>query len=513
MSVVASTSATSSKPRSNDSMKFSARSYDFVEYGPCKNWIGGSFRDAMAGASMDVLNPRHNKAMGKVAVSSAADIEAAVAAAKAALPAWKAMPVKERSQVLYKMKFLMERDLEELAWLASHENGKTFAEAKASCEKGIECLEMGAALANMVAGGQLDVSRGVNCEVTHEPLGVVAGIVPFNFPIMVPMWMLPQALLAGNAFILKPSEQVPYGAMKLALLFKEAGLPDGIFNVVNGTREVVESICDHPDIKAIGFVGSTKVAKIVYARGSAAGKRVLALGGAKNHLVVVPDADVGLTATNVVASAYGCAGQRCMAASVMLAVGQTQHIIDTTVAEAKKIRLGEDLGPVINKEAYERIIRYIDEAEKAGATVLVDGRNAKVAGAEGYWVGPTVLDNVKPDMPAACDEIFGPVLSIVRVPTVDAAIAIENKSTYGNAASVYTTSGSVARYCLERFEAGMCGVNVGVPVPREPFAFGGWNQSKFGNGDMTGEDGFRFWTRDRKVTSKWALQADTTWMG
>jgi malonate-semialdehyde dehydrogenase (acetylating) / methylmalonate-semialdehyde dehydrogenase len=511
MSVMTSPSEKPQKKRAETHL-FPARSYDFAPYVDCHNWIGGSFAPAMSGEAMPILNKRHNKVMGQVAVSGAADLERAVAAAKAAFPAWRATPVKERAQILYQLKFLMQRDLEELAWLVSHENGKTLGESRADVEKGIECVEMGCSLANMVAGGQLDVSRGVNCEITYEPLGVVAGIVPFNFPVMVPLWMMPQALLGGNCFILKPSEQVPYGAMKLGLLLKEAGLPDGVFNVVNGKQTAVEAIVDHPDIKAVGFVGSTKVAKIVYARGAAAGKRVSCLGGAKNHLLVVPDADVALTGQNVVASAFGCAGQRCMAASAMMAVGKVDHIVEAMVAEAKKIRLGEDMGPIINKESYERILRYINDAEKAGAKVLVDGRNARVPGSDGYWIGPTILDNVKPDAPAACDEIFGPVLSIVRVATVDQAIAIENKNPYGNAASVYTTSGAVARYCIERFDAGMCGVNIGVPVPREPFSFGGWNNSKFGDLDMTGEDGFRFWTRPRKVTSKWALQADQSWM-
>ncbi len=512
MSAVVSGSAVKSKKSSGDSLIFSGKSYDFVTYTKCQNWIGGSFTDAISGDVLAVLNPRHNKAMGDVVMSAAADVESAVAAAKAALPGWRAMPVKERSQILYRLKFLMERDIEELSWLVSHENGKVYSEAKADVLKGIECVEMGAALANMVTGGQIDVSRGINCEVTYEPEGICAGIVPFNFPVMVPLWMLPQALLGGNCFILKPSEQVPYGAMKLALLLQEAGLPDGVFNVINGGRPSVEAIVDHPDIKAIGFVGSTKVAKIVYARGAQLGKKMLCLGGAKNHLVVVPDAELALTSQTVVASAYGCAGQRCMAASVMLAVGKVQPIIDSMITEAKKIRLGEDMGPIVNKEAYERILRYINEAEKMGAKVLVDGRNAKVAGADGYWIGPTILDGMQPEWPAACEEIFGPVLSIVRVGSVDQAIGIENKSTYGNAASVFTTSGAVAKYCVERFEAGMCGVNIGVPVPREPFSFGGWNQSKFGVGDITGEDGFRFWTRPRKVTTKWALQADQTWM-
>ncbi len=507
-----STTAGSANKGAPSSLAFSAKSYDFCEYVRCRNWIGGSFTDAISGDTLPVLNPRHNKKMGEVVLSGAADVENAVASAKAALPAWRSTPVKERSQVLYRLKYLMERDIEELTWLVSHENGKVYNEAKADVAKGIECVEMGAALANMVAGGQLDVSRGINCAVTYEPEGIVAGIVPFNFPVMVPLWMIPQALLGGNCFILKPSEQVPYGAMKLAQLLQEAGLPDGVFSVINGKQAAVEAIVDHPDIRAVGFVGSTKVAKIVYGRGAALGKKMLCLGGAKNHLVVVPDADLALTSQTVVASAYGCSGQRCMAASVMLGVGEVQHIVDAMVVEAKKIRLGEDMGPIINKEGYERIVRYIDEAEKMGAKVLLDGRGAKVAGAEGYWVGPTILDGVRPDWPAACDEIFGPVMSIVRTRSVDEAIAIENKSTYGNAAAVFTQSGAVARYCIERFLAGMCGVNIGVPVPREPFSFGGWNQSKFGVGDITGEDGFRFWTRPRKVTTKWAVQSDQTWM-
>ena len=493
-------------------LHFRGKNYDFVEYTTAKNWIHGQFHDAIGGTTMPVSNPRHEKTMGHVSVSGPADIETAVASAKNAFLQWRTVPVKERSQVLYKLKALMERDLEELSWLVSHENGKVYAEAKADVLKGIECVEMGCSLANMVTGQQLDVSRGINCETTFEPLGVCAGIVPFNFPVMVPLWMLPQVLIAGNAFILKPSEQVPFGAMKLALLLKEAGLPDGVFNVVNGTRAVVEAIVDHPDIKAVGFVGSTKVAKLLYERGAKTGKRMLCLGGAKNHIVIAPDADLELTGSTVSASAYGCAGQRCMAASVVLGVGKIDHIIERTVAEAKKIRLGEDMGPIINKEAYERIVAYIDNAEKMGAKVLLDGRNAKVPGAGGYWIGPTILDNMKPEWPAACEEIFGPVLSIVRVNTIDQAIAIENKNPYGNAASIFTQSGGVARYAIERFEAGMCGVNIGVPVPREPFSFGGWNHSKFGHGDMTGMDGFRFWSRERTVTSKWAAQSDQTWM-
>jgi malonate-semialdehyde dehydrogenase (acetylating)/methylmalonate-semialdehyde dehydrogenase len=420
--------------------------------------------------------------------------------------------MRERAQVLYRLKALLERDLDELSWLVSHENGKTYAEGKGDVEKGIECVEFAASLHMMGEGGQLDVSRGVNCRVTHEPLGVVAGIVPFNFPVMVPLWMIPNALMAGNAFILKPSEVVPYGAMKLAQLLQEAGLPDGLFNVVNGQRECVEAIVDHPDIKAVGFVGSTKVAKLLYARGAAVGKRMLCLGSAKNHVIVVPDADPELTASNIVASSYGCAGQRCMASSLMVAVGDVQHIIDRIAGNVRALRLGEDMGCIISKASKERIEGYITGAEKAGAKVLVDGRGQAVKGDHGHWVGPTVLDDVTIDMPAGCEEIFGPVLSIVHVDTLDEALNLQNKSLYANGAAIFTTRGIVARTAIERLEAGMVGVNIGVPVPREPFSFGGFNASKFGHGDITGMDGFRFWSRPKKVTEKWAQYADASWM-
>jgi malonate-semialdehyde dehydrogenase (acetylating)/methylmalonate-semialdehyde dehydrogenase len=493
--------------------RFEGRSYDYQSYVDSKNWIGGQWLDAQSGQTLDVENPRHGKAIGSTPLSGYADVDAAVKAASAAFPGWKNTPMKERVQVLFRMKLLMEKHVEELTWLLSHENGKIYGEAKASVLKGIECLEMGISLPNMAAGSQLDVSRGVNCEVTYEPLGVCAGIIPFNFPTMVPLWMLPQALVAGNSFVLKPSEQVPYGSFKLAALFKEAGLPDGVFNVVNGAKETVEAICDHPDIKAVAFVGSTKVARIVYERSAKHGKKVLCLGGAKNHLIVVPDANFELTTNNVPASAFGCAGQRCMAASVMVGVGDVDHLIEGIVARTHKMTLGEDMGAITNAQGVERITRYIDEAEAAGAKVLVDGRNAGVNGHEGHWVGPTIIDHVTPDMPAGCEEIFGPVISIIRAKTLDEAIAIENASGYGNAAAVFTSNGGTARYVMEKVSAGMCGVNIGVPVPREPFPFGGWNDSKFGHGDITGYDGYRFWTRPRKVTSKWAQQTDQTWMG
>ncbi|PIE20259.1 MAG: methylmalonate-semialdehyde dehydrogenase (CoA acylating) [Proteobacteria bacterium] len=492
--------------------KFEANGYDFSAYVDCRNWIGGAWVPAASGATLEVLNPRHDKAMGTVAMSARADLARAVEIAKAAFPAWRAKPMRERAQVMFRLKAIMEDNVEELSWLLSHENGKVFGDAKASVLKAIECIETGSAMPHTAAGGQLDVSRGVNCRVTHEPLGVCAGIAPFNFPMMVPMWMIPQVLVGGNCFIFKPSEKVPYGAMRIAHMLKAAGLPDGVFQIVNGGRDIVEAIVEHPVIKAIGFVGSTKVARIVYAGGAAQGKRVLALGGAKNHLLLVGDADFELATENIAASAFGTTGQRCMAASVLLAVGDVQRYVDKIAEHAAAMKLGEDLGPAIDKAACDRMRRYVDEAEQLGAKVLVDGRDATGPGG-GHWFGPTVLDLVTLDMPAGREEIFGPVLSIMRCDTIDDAIAIENANPYGNAAAVFTSSGRLARYCVDHLEAGMVGVNIGVPVPREPFSFGGWNESKFGHGDITGFDGVRFWTRPRKVTTKWSKQVDQTWMG
>ena len=487
-----------------------AAEYEFFEAPPARNWINGAWRDA-EGAGIPVINPRHGRAMSSVGMSNAGDVDAAVAAAQEAVPAWSDRPIRERAEVFYRLRELMLRDLEDLARLASHENGKTLAEARASVLKGIECVEYGCSLPNLAAGAHLDVSRGVNCQMRFESLGVVAGVTPFNFPVMVPMWMLPQAIIGGNSFVLKPSEIVPLSAQRLAVLFEEAGLPPGVFNVVNGGREAVEALCDHPGIEALAFVGSTAVARQVYARGAATGKRMLCLGGAKNHLIVVPDADPELTATNVVDSFTGCAGQRCMAASVLIAVGQVDFIIDRVVEQAGEIEVGGNLGAIVSEAAVERITGYIDRAEEMGARILVDGRNPR-ADTEGYWLGPTIIDGVTPDAPAACDEIFGPVLTILRVETVDEAIELENRSPYGNASSVYTSSGEVARKVVNGVSAGMCGVNIGVPVPREPFGFGGWNDSKFGHGNITGWDGFRFWTEQRKVTGKWSAQQDQTWM-
>jgi malonate-semialdehyde dehydrogenase (acetylating)/methylmalonate-semialdehyde dehydrogenase len=330
---------------------------------------------------------------------------------------------------------------------------------------------------------------------------------------MVPNWTIPNAIALGNCMIIKPSEKVPLSIGRIALLLKEAGLPDGVFNVVHGDAEIVNAICDHRDIEAVSFVGSTKVAQAVYRRATQNLKRCLALGGAKNHLIVLPDAIADMTAQNITASMSGCAGQRCMAASAMVGVGPVDHIVEKICIEAGKLVAGENLGAVINKASRERIECYITEAWQQGAKILVDGRNTIVPGKEnGTYVGATVIDYVTPDMAVAKEEIFGPVISIIRTKTIDEALAIENASPYGNAASVFTQNGGAARYVIEKASAGMIGVNIGVPVPREPFSFGGWNESKFGVGDITGKSSIEFWTKLKKSTTKWNAEAGVNWM-
>ncbi len=484
-----------------------------MKYSAIQNYINGQFVPATTSRTLDVISPLDGNHLSTVPMSSSTDLDNAVKAAKAAFPAWSKTPIKERVQVFFRYKTLLEKHLKELAELCSEENGKTYGESVAEIEKCIELTEFATSLPQLVTGEVLEVSRGVECRTEHAPLGVVASIVPFNFPSMVPNWTIPNAIALGNCMIMKPSEKVPLSCGRLAEILKEAGLPDGVFNVVHGDTEIVEAICDHPGIEAVSFVGSTKVAKIVYQRATQNLKRCLALGGAKNHLMVLPDAIPGMTAQNVAASMSGCAGQRCMAASAMVGVGNIDHIVEKICEEARKIVPGENLGAVINKASQERIEQYITQAEKDGATILVDGRNTKVAGKEGgTYVGPTVIDYVTPDMSVAKEEIFGPVISIMRTNTVDEALAIENSNPYGNAASVFTQNGGMARYIIERASAGMIGVNVGVPVPREPFSFGGWNESKFGVGDITGKSSIEFWTKLKKSTTKWNAEAGVNWM-
>ncbi len=484
-----------------------------MKYPAIQNFINGKFTPASAARTLNVVSPLDGNLLSTVPMSGASDLDQAVQAAQAAFPIWSKTPIKERVQVFFRYKALLEKNLKELAELCSEENGKTYGESVAEIEKCIELTEFATSLPQLITGELLEVSKGVECRTEHVALGVVASIVPFNFPAMVPNWTIPNAIALGNCMIMKPSEKVPLSCGRIAELLQEAGLPDGVFNVVHGDVAMVNAICDHPNIEAVSFVGSTKVAKIVYQRATQNLKRCLALGGAKNHLMVLPDAIPDMTAQNVAASMSGCAGQRCMAASAMVGVGNVDHIIAKICDEARKIVPGENLGAVINKESQERIESYITQAEKDGAKILVDGRNAKVSGKEGgTYVGPTVIDFVTPDMSVAREEIFGPVISIMRANTVDEALAIENKNPYGNAASVFTQNGGMARYIMEKASAGMVGVNVGVPVPREPFSFGGWNESKFGVGDITGKSSIEFWTKLKKTTVKWNAEAGVNWM-
>ncbi len=476
-----------------------------TKYPPVRNYIGGTFVDGDRYNHLDVTNPADGSVISRVPLSTAPAVDRAVQAAKRAFPAWSSLPIKERVQVFFRYKTLLEQNIDELAALITEENGKIDSEARAEVLKSAELTEFACSLPQITAGEVLEVSRGVECRVERFPAGIVASITPFNFPNMVPNWTIPNAIALGNCMILKPSEQVPLSAGRIAELLRDAGLPEGVLNIVHGGQETVEAICDHPDIDGITFVGSTRVAKIVYRRGTANLKRVLALGGAKNHLIVMPDAEPEMTSSNVVASMAGCAGQRCMAASVMMAVGNTDHIINRMVGITRNLKIG----PVISKEAKQRIESYITEAEKAGAKVLVDGRGKE---GPGFWVGPTLIDYVTPDMRIASEEVLGPVMVIIRSRDVEEAVGVQNRSRYGNAASVFTESGGVARYVMEKASAGMVGVNVGVPVPREPFSFGGWNESKFGVGDITGRGSIEFWTKSKKMTTKWNKEAGTNWM-
>ena len=477
-----------------------------------KNFINGKF-ERNGQKLMNVESPRDGTIISTIPLSTFADVDKAVQAASEAYKTWSATTMKERAQIFFKYRSLLETHMHELTELVVLENGKSYGESQAEVEKSMELCEFAVSLPQIVNNEVQEVSSGVECRTERRPIGVVASIAPFNFPNMVPHWTMPNALMLGNTMIMKPSELVPLSVVRIAELLKEAGLPDGVFNVVNGGKEVVESICDHPGIQAVSFVGSTNVAKIVYRRATSNLKRCVALGGAKNHLIVLPDAHVGMTASNVVASMAGCAGQRCMAASVMVGVDQVQHIIDKMVEAARKIVPGENLGSVISAAARERIEGYITAAEKAGATILLDGRGATVAGKEGgYYVGPTIIDHVTLDMSVASEEIFGPVISIIRAKDLDEAIEIENSSNYGNAAAVFTQSGGLAKQVMDRASAGMIGVNIGVPVPREPFSFGGWNESKFGVCDITGRSSVEFWTQNKKTTIKWNPEAKTNWM-
>jgi malonate-semialdehyde dehydrogenase (acetylating) / methylmalonate-semialdehyde dehydrogenase len=441
-------------------------------------------------------------------------VDEAVKGAAEGARAWAQVSMKERARVLFDTRANLLANLKELTATVSYESGKTLAEAEAGLMKGVEVLEFALSLQNLDVGGKMEVSRGVHCEVRRVPLGVVAGISPFNFPAMVPMWMMPIAIALGNAFVWKPSEKVPLTSHLLAECFTKAGLPSGVLTVVQGGAETVNAIVDHPEVRAIGFVGSTPVAKALFSRAAALGKRALCLGGAKNHIILLPDADPDIAAQGIADSFTGCAGQRCMAGAVVLAVGKVDSMIERVVERARAHRVGETMGAIITAQQVAFLKSAVGRAEAAGARVLADGRAVTpLPGFEGgNWLGPTVLDQVAVGTEAAMSELFGPVLSVVRVKSLDEALAIDSQVPFGNATSIFTSSGAAAEEVARRAESGMVGINVGVPVPREPFSFGGTYESKFGHGDITGVASLSFWSDLKKVTTKWVMPKDTNWM-
>jgi len=476
------------------------------------NFIGGRWVKASATEFFDVHNPAVGDVIGRTPLSTGADVDAAVAAATQAFPGWRDTPVNARVQVLYKFKQLCEQHFEELARTVTTEHGKTLDEARGSVRRGIECVEVACGAPSLMQGfGLEDISAGVDCHVVRQPLGVVAAIAPFNFPAMVPMWFLPFAIAVGNTFILKPSEQVPLSQRMMVDLLQKCGLPPGVVNLVNGGRDVVNAICDHPGIRAVSFVGSTPVARHVYQRATHAGKRVQALGGAKNFVVVMPDADFARSIGIISESFYGCAGERCLAGSMLVPIGEAHaEARDRMVEAARALKVGDGavagvtMGPVISANHRERVVGYIEKGVADGARLLVDGREARVEDRpNGYFVGPTVFDEVSPRMAIGHEEIFGPVASICPVKTLDDAIALMKAHPNANATSIFTSSGKAAREFAKHATASMVGVNIGVAAPMAYFPFGGAKDSFFGDLKAHGRDGIEFYT-DKKVTiSRW----------
>jgi malonate-semialdehyde dehydrogenase (acetylating) / methylmalonate-semialdehyde dehydrogenase len=475
------------------------------------NWIGGKTEDSRSGRSGIVWDPASGQAQAKVHFSSVEDVDQAVAAAKAAFPAWRATPLSRRAEVMFKMRELVDRNRRRIAELIASEHGKTLADAMGEVARGLENIEFSCGVPSLLKGGFSEqASRGLDVYQIRQPLGVAVGITPFNFPAMVPMWMFANALACGNTFILKPSEKDPSVSLFLAELLQQAGIPDGVFNVVQGDRVAVERLLDHPDVKAVSFVGSTPVARSIYRTATDNGKRVQALGGAKNHMLVMPDADIGMAADAAVSAAYGSAGERCMAISVIVAVGSVGNVLSDAIRERiAQIKIGpgleegNEMGPLISGEHRDRVASYIADASGEGADVTVDGRQDAVSRRSGFFLGPSLLDNVKPGMRCYDDEIFGPVLSMVRVPTYEQALNLINEHPMGNGAAIFTRDGGVARQFQFEVEAGMVGINVSIPVPVSYYSFGGWKSSLFGDLHMYGPEGMQFYTKAKVVTARW----------
>ena len=475
-------------------------------------WIGGRTVAAHTTRYGEVTNPATGEVLRHVPLADSEDVNGAAAAALAAWPAWRAAPSLRRARILMRFRELMEAHKKELARLVSQEHGKTIADAEGSITRGIEVVEFATGIPQLLKGEFSDnVGSGVDGFSMRQPLGVCAGITPFNFPAMVPMWMFPIALACGNSFILKPSERDPTMSLRMAELLQEAGLPDGVFNVVHGDKEAVDAILAHPDIKAISFVGSTPIAKYIYETGARHGKRIQALGGAKNHAVVMPDAELAFAADALIGAGYGSAGERCMAVSVVVAVGDAgDPLRDLLAQRARRIAVGpgdraeSEMGPVITCAAKDRIVGLIDRGVAEGASLIVDGREPSVPGHDaGFFVGPTLFDHATPQMAIYREEIFGPVLVIVRADSLDDAIAMINANPYANGAALFTRSGYAARRFQQDIEVGMVGINVPIPVPMAFYSFGGWRNSLFGDLHVHGMDGVRFYTRGKAVTARW----------
>lgn len=478
----------------------------------CRNFIGGELRESCSTEWMDVTNPATGEVIAHLPLSTADDVNDAIVSAQEAFVVWGETPVVERARVLFRFKQTLEEHVQELVELIVVDNGKTAAEARGSLQRGIEVVEFATGIPSHSMGTVVeDIARGIDCEMFRQPLGTVAGFTPFNFPVMVPLWMIPIAIACGNTFILKPSERAPLAAIRLAELFAGCGAPKGTFNVVHGTRTVAEVFMAHPEVKAISVVGSSPVAQHVYETAARYGKRVQALGGAKNALIVMPDAKMQSSVESIISSVYGCAGQRCLAGSNVIAVGNVaEPLLKELTAVASGLKLGFGLspdttmGPVITRQAQERVMHYIEEGQQAGARLVRDGRKDMVPDLpDGYFVGPTIFDDVQPDMAIAREEIFGPVLNVLRVNTLNEAIEMVNASTFGNTASIYTTGGYAAREFRRRIETGMLGVNLGVPAPMAFFPFSGWKGSFFGDLHAQGRDAIEFYTRRKVVTSRW----------
>jgi malonate-semialdehyde dehydrogenase (acetylating) / methylmalonate-semialdehyde dehydrogenase len=476
------------------------------------NFIGGRWVRSQTASFFDVHNPAVGDVIGRTPLSTAADVDAAVQAATRAFPAWRDTPVNARAQVLYRFKALLEQHFEDLTRTVTTEHGKTLDEARGSVRRGIECVEVACGAPSLLQGAALeDIAQGIDCHVVRQPLGVVAAIAPFNFPAMVPMWFLPFGIVSGNTFVLKPSEQVPLSQRKMIDLLQQSNLPDGVVNLVNGGSDVVNAICDHPGIRAVSFVGSTGVAKHVYQRATYAGKRVQALGGAKNFVVVMPDADLDRSMGVISESFYGCAGERCLAGSVLVPVGGVHaDARDRLVASAKALKVGDGsepgvtMGPVISARHRDRVLGYIEKGVAEGASLLLDGRSTRVENRPGgFFVGPTVFDKVSPGMAIANEEIFGPVASISPVKNLEEAISLLRAHPNANATSIFTSSGKAAREFSKHATASMVGVNIGVAAPMAYFPFGGAKDSFFGDLKAHGRDAWEFYT-DKKVTiSRW----------